>query len=606
MKAIQYDRAGKIRMLIAALCASWSLQVVAADTPAEQPIAAGQLEVLKLIPDDVVAAIVISKLANVDVNVARLSAAIKIPIPAPLAMGKGILGIKDGIDLQGSAAFVGVATAEDKAPEKIAFLPVSDYSTLIGQLMPEDQGSGISSVKLAGQTMLVGRKNSYAVITSNSPEARKQLERVLARPEGISTSIAPLQGWVAERDVALIVTTSGIKAFVGGARKVFASVRQSLPQDNPRFQMAQQSFEIYDKLLGGIEQGVSQSAFGLKVEDNGTLRLSSRSRFVEGSELAKLGSGATSPSSAPLSGVPSGPYLMAYHGTIGANAIRMLSDFLFELMKSMPRSESAAKLTDDDSKQFADAMQKSMQGLRSMSMVMGVPQEGKSLYDNTYGVLKVDDSKTYMENYAVAMSLTSKFYDTINSPMLAKLNVQKIEFEGVAGLQIEMDVKQMLANATRNQPPGAPNMNAMFETMFGASGKFSTYLVPADQQTVVMVWNEKDHLKQAIAASKTPSAGLATDPGVKATASLLPAGSQWVGFISPAGIMKFGQIIMKTAAPQLAAKIPNFPETQPLGFAARADSGLLDTEFVVPADTLKGIGEYVQQMQSAAGPGRAN
>src|SRR4051812_15835208 len=103
MKAIQYNRAGVVRMLVAALCASWSLQAVAADTPAEQPIAVGQLEVLKLIPDDAVAAIVISKLANVDGNVARLSAAIKMPIPAPLAMGKGILGIKDGVDLQRSA-----------------------------------------------------------------------------------------------------------------------------------------------------------------------------------------------------------------------------------------------------------------------------------------------------------------------------------------------------------------------------------------------------------------------------------------------------------------------------------------------------------------------
>jgi hypothetical protein len=86
----------------------------------------------------------------------------------------------------------------------------------------------------------------------------------------------------------------------------------------------------------------------------------------------------------------------------------------------------------------------------------------------------------------------------------------------------------------------------------------------------------------------------------------LPAGSQWIGFINPAGIMKFAQIIMKTAAPQIAAKVPNFPETQPLGFAVRADSGIIDTEFVVPADTLRGIGEYVQQVQSGAGSARPN
>ena len=53
-------------------------------------------------------------------------------------------------------------------------------------------------------------------------------------------------------------------------------------------------------------------------------------------------------------------------------------------------------------------------------------------------------------------------------------------------------------------------------------------------------------------------------------------------------------------------KLPEFPQTATIGFAAEHSSKGLDVQIVVPGETLKGVGAYVKQISaSKAAPPQA-
>ena len=55
---------------------------------------------------------------------------------------------------------------------------------------------------------------------------------------------------------------------------------------------------------------------------------------------------------------------------------------------------------------------------------------------------------------------------------------------------------------------------------------------------------------RAIAALKQPAEGLAADADVVKTAAMLPAGAQWVGYVSPSGAVAFVKWIIDTMTPE--------------------------------------------------------
>jgi hypothetical protein len=139
----------------------------------------------------------------------------------------------------------------------------------------------------------------------------------------------------------------------------------------------------------------------------------------------------------------------------------------------------------------------------------------------------------------------------------------------------------------------------MIERMFGTGDKVKVYLAAADAQTVVLAYISTKSLKRALSAAKTPKKGLASDTDVGETMALLPADAQWVGMISPSGFMSLIRgMVGGGVGPGGAPILPGeFPETAPVGFAARLGSSSLDTDFVVPAGLLKATGEFVQKVR---------
>ena len=231
---------------------------------------------------------------------------------------------------------------------------------------------------------------------------------------------------------------------------------------------------------------------------------------------------------------------------------------------------------------------------------MGPPKPGESMYSNMAAVMKVKDARQYMTDYQEAMEKMRDIFAATAAAMPFVQDIKKTKIDGADGLELTMDMSAMFKNMPNN-----PAATQMMQTMVGADGKLSAFIVPIDDTTVAISYVNPDNIARIKAACQNPQASLAADADIAQTAKLLPPGAQWVGYLSPKGFMGVVSTFMSAALPAGGGlTLPEFPQTAPIGFAAEHSSKGLDVQIVVPGAALKGIGAYVKQIsgQKAAPP----
>jgi hypothetical protein len=120
-----------------------------------------------------------------------------------------------------------------------------------------------------------------------------------------------------------------------------------------------------------------------------------------------------------------------------------------------------------------------------------------------------------------------------------------------------------------------------------------------------------DNVARIKAACKNPGSSLGADADIAQTAKLLPAGAQWIVYLSPKGFVDFiGAMVLNFAGgaggPGGGAMpmIPPFPQTPPIGVGVESSAKGLDVGIVIPGGVLKGVATYIQQMQHMAPRGQ--
>jgi hypothetical protein len=180
---------------------------------------------------------------------------------------------------------------------------------------------------------------------------------------------------------------------------------------------------------------------------------------------------------------------------------------------------------------------------------------------------------------------------------------KKIKIDDLDGYELTMDMSGFLNKIAGNNPAA----KKMMEIMFGSEGKLNVYLAAIDDNTVAISYVNQDGISRVKSACANVQSSLASDPDIEQTAKLLPAGAQWVGYLSPKGMVDFVTTMMQAAVPPGRAMpmLPPFSQTPPIGFGAEASGKGLDAQIVLPGATLKGIGTYVMQMKGMFAPGGA-
>jgi hypothetical protein len=143
------------------------------------------------------------------------------------------------------------------------------------------------------------------------------------------------------------------------------------------------------------------------------------------------------------------------------------------------------------------------------------------------------------------------------------------------------------------QPPEAKKL---VQAMLGDTAAIEVYLAAANPTTVVGAYISQKQLSRAVQAANDPNLQLSGDPGVQKTAAMLPGDAQWVGFWSPRGTFQFVSRTLAAIVPDEPPPLPEFPETSPLGFAAKLAPDRADTVLVVPADVIQAAVNLIKRV----------
>jgi hypothetical protein len=175
------------------------------------------------------------------------------------------------------------------------------------------------------------------------------------------------------------------------------------------------------------------------------------------------------------------------------------------------------------------------------------------------------------------------------------VDVETIRWGGVTALQVTSNVSASLPPNGKGVPEFAQNM----QQLFGPDGKLVAWIVPANEHRIVIGYEDKEHLRQIVEAIQQGSEGL----GANSEATGLPSGNAaMVGCLSPSGTVDFIQRMLAVLLPpnvRAAMTVPPFPQTPPIRFTMNISRDALENNLVVPAEFLRAIVPYSEELQAA-------
>jgi len=545
--------------------------------------------VLGVVPDDSLGFVVINRLTEVDAKLQALGQRMQLPVPSPLALAKASVsvGVQQAVDEKGSVALVAMPPEDaDSPPAVLIFLPVTDYQQLLKQLQTEDSAEKIAKIRVQGELFIVGNKGGYAVFTE--PKNRRALEQALKTSDRVAKDVAPWREWLAGKDIAGVLTQRGIKLslakFQEGLEEFKTAIAQASDKNNPGIAV----FDLYGKIFKALGKEVDLVAIGVEIDETGNLHLTKRARLVPGGRMAAWTKEAQPLEGDGLAGVPAGPFVAAFAMTIPQNMYREMMKISIDLIKAMP---DLYGLSEDEAEKLSELSTESMKGLRGISMAMGVGKPGEPIYSNMVGVMQVGNAQAFMKAYEQYIHAMAKLSSGEQESILSSTRIKQIQIDGKPALELSMKMPQHPATKE------IPGYSEMMEKIFGPGGKMTAYMAIADEHTVVWAYTTQDSLLRSLSVVRQSEAGLAGDKDVAKTAAMLPSGVQAAGYWSPAGTIAFVNRGVTAFAPQVGFKLPQFPKTPPVGFAAKVSEAEVQTYLIVPAPVLEGIGGYVGKLR---------
>ncbi len=543
-------------------------------------------DVLKSVPDNALGVVVMNRIGETNDKIRGLALRLKVPPFDLLSTAKLTLGLQEGLDEKGSVALAAVPSSPNGVPVMVSFVPTGDYAALLKQLKAEAGDGGIATLSAGNKQFLAAQKDGYAVVVEDGNKAT--LQAVIAADKSIAAASPALDAWRAEADAYAVATPAGVKFAQQQIQVGLQVAKSQMANMGEQGKMALAGLSMYDGLVAAMDKEIQHSAIGIRIADDGGIHVVSRTLPVEGGTLAQLAAQAKPPKASPLAGLPQSPYFIAGGGVMTAASMKSWMNASFGMMRMYPGGD---KLSDEDIKQLSKTAVKSMQGLRSMGLLMGVGEGDEPLYGRMLLVMKTKDAKAYLEQYEASLTEMRKVFEKADSKLFS-FETQRMEIDGLPVLKLTMDMEPFLGGQAQG-----PEAQKMLELMLGSGGKMDVYLAAADQQTVIGAYVTPKQLTPAVKAIQEGKPQLADEAGVAQTVAMLPKGAQWLGFLSPRGAAAFVSRLVTTVTPPgvPVPNIPEFPETAPIGFGVQLSTSGLDTDLVVPAAVLEAVSQTVRK-----------
>ncbi|MCC6126114.1 MAG: hypothetical protein IT426_14225 [Pirellulales bacterium] len=544
---------------------------------------------LKLVPDSAWGFAAVNRPADVNAKAQTLGREMQLPVPDLMAMFKKQSAIEQGIDEQGTTAFLVLAPENESAtPSPILLIPVTDYAKFLAQMTPESKTEDVTEVSFFGSPSLVRRIGGYAALTGL--KYRKSLESLELSGE-VPAALKPWGEWISARDIAGVLLQPGIKTLSAKGQTWLSIMKMKLGQAGEQGKQAVAAFELYEKMLQAAEKEISACGIGLALDGQNVLRVTSRTEMLPAGEWGKFLAQVPPAKENLLAGLPGEPFVVAGGGVLSEAMMEGMMQFSLNLMKAAPGMYG---LGEEQIAKMSKLSMSNFKGVRSMSMSLGVGKGGEPLYANLLGTMRVDDAETLIAGYEQYFRQYNEVLQGAKSSMMPPMAAEKCEIAGKPALQIKMDLPKPQA------APMPPQYDKMMEAMLGPGGKMTFWIAPADEHTVALGYVNKEPLERMIAAIREKKSDLMGDADCSKTAALLPPDAPMVGYLSPQGTVELVKRMVSDFLPPGMAErveIPDFPQTPPLGFAVKTAPNELQSTLAVPAEVLQAVGKYIQHIR---------
>lgn len=547
---------------------------------------------LKLVPDSALGIFVVNDPSALDTKLQSFGRQMQLPVPSLLAM-LDRFGIRKGFDEKRAVAVVVLPSEmEGMPPAPIIFVPVTNSLAFLDSFesvkkLPDEPVYEVSGFNTQFYVR-VQNIGGYAAVTD---QIHREIlfEKNLKISKEVPANLTRWRQWLAGHDAAGVILPPGIKFISSKVQKGLQEMQSSLG-NNERMKSMAGKFDLYGKVFQPAEREVAGWGFGLKVCKQNMLSVTSCTLLVPGGTWANFVAQVQPAKENLLAGLPDGPFTVAAGVAYSDEMMDALMRFSMDLMRNMREQYGLSKEQLD---KISELSREFTKGIRAKSMMMQAGRSDDSFYSNMVCVMRVDDSREYIERYELYAKRYSEFLRGVDSPMLRPMEVEKSEVGGVAALQLTINVPQRFVDMP------SPQKEKMMYLLYGPEKKIVSWFVPADKHSVVRGYVNKELLQRTIEAVKQGKPGLAGRSELKKTAALLPSDAVAVGYLSPSGMIDFliKRIMSTTTPPGAVMPFPEFPQTPAIGFAVTTAPNEVQTHLVVPGEVIQaGIAGWQKAM----------
>jgi hypothetical protein len=497
-------------------------------------------------------------------------------------------------------AWAFVPGSGDDDVEFVVYVPVTNYKEFAASLGAADDSGAPSKFEVEdGPDGFMASKAGFAVLVESSHE--DVLTKVLAAKKGVSDVGPTLRAWIGKHQAAGVLLPPGLAKIFDEVIEGLEKFKKEVPGEQGA--LIAGMFDVYADLIKAGRDEVTSLAMGARLDEATGLDWAMQASFRPDGKLAAAAKDIVPLPKSPLAGLPEGEFFIAGAGVVPGNWMKEMMNFSLGLSAKIPKDLGGYRFTPEEAKEIAEATSQSLEGMKSFSMSMGL--SGKTFFDRMFGVIKVDDSAKFMANYEKNLARVAEITKKNPKSGYPAQSVERKKIGGRDVLLVTMDIEAMLKQA-EEQPGGADAAKMMKQVIFGGD-KLTGYITAVDAETVVMTYDE-DALEAFADDVKQGKPGLADDIQIKEAAALLPAESQWVGYMNVGGYMELVKKFMAAAlagngGPNFFPPIPPFPDAPPIGFAARVNPTSLEGHVVVPMSLAEAVRDYVLQMRGFLGGG---
>jgi hypothetical protein len=223
-----------------------------------------------------------------------------------------------------------------------------------------------------------------------------------------------------------------------------------------------------------------------------------------------------------------------------------------------------------------------------------VGEKGDPLLGNIYFLAETSDAREYLKSMRRSIEMWNELTTESSSDIKLSYEISDERVADRPALLMSVDVAAAAAD------DNVPMVKPLMEAIFGADGVLRFYVVAADDDTVVMAIAPEPLATKAVVAALGGVERLDASPEVKTTASLLNPDAQWTWFVSPPGYAQWvGRFLANAMAPLGAGTfaLPEYPAGAPMGFSAALNEEQFQAEMVMPAQSLRDLGAYIEKLK---------